>query len=197
MTAPLRDAQRGALLEALGQVGPSAPTLCAGWDAHDLAIHIWQLQHDPRGWLLTLPMFAARARARMDGLKQQWRYADLLTRMRADPGSLACMPLDRLGDHRHALGEYFVHTADVTRANGLPEPLVSPDMADALWLRACRAAQILRRSEGLLLVRPDGLNRQIGRGPVRCMVSGEPGELILWVYGRGPAQVVIGDPPRQ
>ena len=41
--------ERAALCDLLDEVGPHAPTLCEGWDTHDLAAHVWVRETDPIG----------------------------------------------------------------------------------------------------------------------------------------------------
>ena len=50
MSRELRDACKESLCQALAMVPAQAPTLCEGWSAHDLAVHLWILKHDPLGW---------------------------------------------------------------------------------------------------------------------------------------------------
>jgi hypothetical protein len=67
VTAYLRDRQLRRCCDALNQVSADAPTLCAGWSAHDLAIHLWTLKHDPLGWPgIAFPVLAATATRRAD-----------------------------------------------------------------------------------------------------------------------------------
>lgn len=49
MTAALRDEQLSRCCDALAAVERDAPTLCEGWSAHDLALHLWVLKH-PLAW---------------------------------------------------------------------------------------------------------------------------------------------------
>ncbi|MEP7331544.1 MAG: hypothetical protein ABI692_05590, partial [Terracoccus sp.] len=96
------------------------------------------------------------------------------------------MPFDRFGGHRHALGEYFVHTQDVVRANGLRQEGPGDELEDALWLRVQAAARELHRrgSPGLVLKSKDGRSALVARRPPMTVVTGLPSELMCWVYGR-------------
>ena len=195
MTAYLRDRQLRRCCDAFDQVSADAPTLCAGWSAHDLAIHLWTLKHDPLGWPgIAIPALAATATRRADRIRRRWSYAELVARLRADPGPIACMPLDRFEGHRHALGEYFVHTQDVVRANGVDQEKPGSSLEDALWLRVQVAARQLyrRRTPGLVLESTDGRSAHVTGGATKTVVSGAPSELMCWVYGRqGVAAVTI------
>lgn len=191
MTEALRDRQKDRFCDALDAVDPGAPTLCAEWDAHDLAVHLWVLKHEPTVWpgeFTPIPRLKAYSRERTRRIREQWSYSELVERLRADKGSIACMPGDSLEGHRHALGEYFVHTIDITRANGLPEAPPDTEFEDALWRRVKVAAPALHliATPSLILRRPDGDQARVslplpGR---RTVVTGKPSELMCWVYGR-------------
>lgn len=185
--AARRDRQRDELCDALAAVPPDAPTSCGGWDAHDLAVHVWILGHDPWSWPgMARDRWASQAAARMRRIKADRAYRRLIDDLRRGSGALACMPLDFVGCHRHALGEYFVHTRDVTRPNQLVESEPTLELETALWLRLRRAAPLLHRRQtpGLVLEWPGVGSRRVRREPPRLVVRGRPSELILWTYGR-------------
>lgn len=196
MSARLRDDQRAALCDALDAVEATAPTLCEGWDAHDLAVHMWVLKHDPLSWPgVAVPALAG---GRSDRVKRRWPYRSLVDRMRRGTGSLPCLPLDRWSGHRHALGEYFIHTEDVRRANGLPRRAQPADVEDALWIRGQRAASQLhaaqrlqgRRPETVRLSAPGQTPYTVGPATPTTFVHGLPSEVLLWIYGRRGVAVV-------
>ncbi|MEO6606040.1 MAG: maleylpyruvate isomerase family mycothiol-dependent enzyme [Aeromicrobium sp.] len=195
MTAALRDRQLQRCCDALDQVSGGAPTLCEGWLAHDLAIHLWTLKHDPLGWPgIAVPSLAATVTWRADRIRRRWSYAELVARLRVGLGGIACMPFDRFEGHRHALGEYFVHTQDVVRANGLDQEKPGTDLEDALWLRVQVAARQLHRrhTPGLVLETTDGRSAQVTGGAPTTFITGCPSELMCWAYGReGIADVTI------
>jgi uncharacterized protein (TIGR03085 family) len=173
-TADIRDRQLQRCCDALDAVDPGAATLCAGWSAHDLALHLWSIKREPLAWAgMLLPVLAPLTRQRAE-------------RLRSESGAIACMPLDRWEDDRHALGEYYVHTQDVARPNGVLQPALDDELQEALWLRTLTAARILRRRlpAGLVLEHPDGRRAASSRGRPEVVVSGAPSELICWVYGR-------------
>lgn len=193
MTAELRDRQAQRCCDALAAVGPDAPTACEGWTAWDLALHLWALKHDPPSWPgIAIPALARVTARRAERVKARWPYAHLVERLRYDPGRIAVMPLDALQGHRHALGEYYIHTQDVVRVNGLEVDRPDDALEEALWRRAQEAAPVLhrRRTPGLVLVRPDGVFAQVTSGDPRTTVHGLPSEILCWLYGR-PARVDV------
>ena len=192
-TADIRDRQLQRCCDALAAVDPGAATLCAGWSAHDLALHLWSIKREPLAWAgMVLPVLARLTRQRAELIRSRWSYEDLIVQLRSESGAIACMPLDRWEDHRHALGEYYVHTQDVARPHGVLQPAPDDDLQEALWLRTRTAARILRRRlpAGLVLEHPDGRRAAAGRGRPEVVVSGAPSELICWVSGRKSVAVV-------
>ncbi len=183
MTAALRDRQLQRFCDVLSSANADAPTLCEGWTAHDLAIHVWILKRDPWGWPGVVAGSLGGRRA--EKVRRRWTYAALVTRLRQEPGAIACMPFDRWEGHRHALGEYWMHTQDVARPQEVTQPTPDEALQDALWLRVQKVARHLHRgTSGLVLARPDGRRAAVTSGPVRLLVTGEPTELMCWAHGR-------------
>ena len=192
-TADIRDRQLRRCCDALDAVDPGAATLCAGWSAHDLALHLWSIKREPLAWAgMVLPVLAPLTKQRAELIRRRWPYEDLIDQLLSESGAIACMPLDRWEDHRHALGEYYVHTQDVARPHGVLQQAPDDELQEALWLRTRTAARILRRRlpAGLVLEHPDGRRAASGRGRPVVVVSGAPSELICWVYGRQPVAAV-------
>lgn len=197
MTTHLRDLHCAQLCIALAAVPPTAPTLCEGWDAHDLAVHIWVIKHDPLSWPgIVLPAFEGATSRRAESFRQRWTYEGLVEKLRRESGAIAPMPLDRFEGHRHALGEYYIHTQDVRRANGLPHLTPTRETENALWLRARTAGRQTwgRDREATQFMSPHHGAFTVGRGVPTTHVSGLPSEVILWIYGREDvADVVVTD----
>jgi hypothetical protein len=135
---------------------------------------------------VAVPRFAGLTARRADALRNRWPYLDLAARLRRDGGRIASMPFDALEGHRHALGEYYVHTQDVARPAGLGQPEPDPALEETLWLRTCAVSRALRRrlGPGLELVHLDGRRHAVSRGPTSLIVRGRPSELLCCVYGR-------------
>jgi uncharacterized protein (TIGR03085 family) len=53
--------ERDELCELFLELGPTAPTLCEGWDTLDLAAHLWIREHQPTAAAgILVPRFAER-----------------------------------------------------------------------------------------------------------------------------------------
>src|SRR5438105_2327642 len=198
------DAQeRRTLCDVFDELGPSVATLLEGWTAHDLAAHIVLRERDlVAGPCILLPgpfqHFAERRRVRL-AERRDFRW--LVARIRSGPPP----GFFRIGWVRSFpnLNEFFVHHEDVRRANGMdPRPL-TPELDDALWRNVRRGSRHLaRRLRGAgLEVEWAGTGRQlrVRAGEPTARLSGPPGELLLFLFGReraaqvdvtGPAEAV-------
>jgi uncharacterized protein (TIGR03085 family) len=192
--------ERLELCDLFEEVGPSVPTLLEGWTAHDLAAHLVLREHDlVAGPCLVLPgpfeRFAERRRAR---LAQSKDFGWLVARIRSGPpvGFFRIAWVRSLAN----LNEFFVHHEDVRRANGLGPRGLTPAMDAALWRNVRRGGRYLsRRLRGCgLEVEWAGTDERVTvrTGSATARLSGAPGELLLYVFGRqAAAQVEVGGPP--
>lgn len=197
---PIDARERAALCDLFLELGPDKPTLCEGWDTLDLAAHLHIREND----LLRTPAivfggerFAPMAARVTDAAKARG-LDTLVAELRAGPPRIPW----QLPGLRPVLnlGEWFIHHEDVRRANGgAPRP-ADAERDDALWTQLRRAARPLlllkARGQNVELVAP-GFGAIPGRGDNRSVrVTGTPGELMLYVYGRKDAAEVdlAGDP---
>jgi uncharacterized protein (TIGR03085 family) len=192
--------ERLELCDLLDELGPSAPTLLEGWTAHDLAAHLVLREHDPiAGPCLVLPgrfqRFAERRRAE---LAQREDFARLVERIRSGPP----IGFFRIGWVRALanLNEFFVHHEDVRRANSGAPRRLTPPMDAALWRNVRRGSRYLcRRLDtcGLAIDWAEANEQVTVRpGEPTARLSGMPGELLLYVFGRqAAAEVEVTGPP--
>jgi uncharacterized protein (TIGR03085 family) len=194
------DAQERLELCALfGELGASAPTLLEGWNAHDLAAHIVLRERDLiAAPCLVLPgpfqRFAEQRRVR---LANRHDFAWLVARIRSGPPP----GFFRIAWVRSfpSLNEFFVHHEDVRRANRLDPRTLTDDLDAALWRNACRAGRYLSRrmSEAGLEIEwaATGERYTVRRGQPTARLSGPPGELLLYAFGRqAAARVEVSGP---
>ena len=198
---PALDTQeRLELCDLFDELGPGTPTLLAGWTAHDLAAHLVLRERDlVAGPCIVLPgpfqRFAERRRATLARRKD---FPWLVARIRSGPP----IGFFRLGWVRALanLNEFFVHHEDVRRANGRGPRVLPPDMDAALWRNVRRGGRYLsRRLHGYgLEIEWDGTNERVTvqPGSPTARLSGLPGELLLYLFGRqAAAQVEVSGPP--
>ncbi|TVL90858.1 TIGR03085 family metal-binding protein [Streptomyces sp. SAJ15] len=187
--------ERLLLADLLESVGPEAQTLCEGWTARDLAAHV--VVRERRADATPGMLFKA-LKARTEQVREEFAekpYEELLQLIRTGPSRLSPFALKPVDEAANTI-EFYVHGEDVRRAQAGWEPRpIDPVFADALWARVERIARLFgRRSPvGLVLRRPDGRTVVAHRGLPVVTVSGEPGELALFLYGRQNAARVEVD----
>ena len=188
---PLDTQERLELCDLFDELGPSVPTLLDGWTAHDLAAHLVLREHDlVAGPCLVLPgPFQRFAEQRRVSLAKRQDFTSLVARIRSGPPA----GFFRIGWVRDManLNEFFVHHEDVRRANGREPRSLTPEMDAALWRNVCRGSRYLsRRLQGCgLEVEWAGTGkRAMGRsGEPTARLTGSPGELLLYIFGRQAA----------
>jgi len=197
---PLDAQERVELCDLFGELGPSVPTLLDGWTAHDLAAHLVLREHDlVAGPCLVLPgPFQRFAEQRRAALAKRHDFTWLVARIRSGPPA----GFFRIGWVRAManLNEFFVHHEDVRRANGREPRSLTPEMNSALWRNVCRGSRYLsRRLHGCgLEVEWAGTNKPVmaRAGEPTARLSGPPGELLLYIFGRqAAARVEVSGPP--
>lgn len=192
MTFRMARWERHALAELLHAVGPDAPTLCEGWDTHDLAVHLRIRESEP---LAAAGMFvkplAGYLATRSRRLRAEVDFDDLVNLIDEGVHLPNPLALPRIDERFNAV-EYFVHHEDVRRAADEWTPRVLPGAVDdTLWAAACSMARmrLARARVGVLFQRVvDGLVTDervvVATGPRPATITASGAELVLWLYGR-------------
>ncbi len=138
--------------------------------------------------------FAERRRARF---ARRSDFAALVAQIRSGPP----VGFFRIGWVRDManLNECFVHHEDLRRANGLGVRSLTPAMDAGLWRNVRRGGRFLsRRLRGCgLEVSWAGTSERVlvRPGSPTALVSGPPGELLLYLFGRqAAAKVEVSGP---
>ncbi|MFG2296787.1 TIGR03085 family metal-binding protein [Streptomyces sp. NPDC048603] len=181
--------ERLLLADLLEAAGPEAPTLCEGWACRDLAAHVVVRERRPDaagGLVLGL------LKERLERVMAEYTakpYEELIQLIRTGPPKMSPYALKQIDEAANAV-EFYVHAEDVRRAQPDWSPrALDPVFSDALWNRLERMARLTgRRSPvGLVLRRPDGRTAVARKGTPVVTVTGEPGELTLFCFGRQDA----------
>ncbi|MGK5530365.1 TIGR03085 family metal-binding protein [Streptomyces sp. URMC 129] len=186
--------ERLLLADELEAAGPDAPTLCEGWAARDLAAHLVTRERnlEPLTSAVVRPLAARAERVRAETAARP--FDELVQLIRTGPPRRSPFALKQVDEAANTV-EFFVHTEDVRRARPDWEPRTpDPVFDEALWRRLETAARLMgRRSPvGLVLRRPNGQTVVARKGVPVVTVTGEPGELLLFAYGRqGAARVEL------
>ncbi|MFD5626347.1 TIGR03085 family metal-binding protein [Streptomyces sp. NPDC127072] len=181
--------ERLLLADLLEAEGPDAPTLCEGWNTRDLAAHVVvrERRADAAGgtWIKQL---APRLERVMSEFAEK-PYEELIQLIRTGPPRFSPFNLKQIDEAANTV-EFYVHTEDVRRARpGWTPRVLDPVFQDALWSRLERTARLSGRSAptGLVLRRPDGQTAVAHKGAPVVTVTGEPSELLMFVFGRQDA----------
>lgn len=185
--------ERSRLADTLLRVGPNAPTLCQGWETRDLAEHLYVRENNQ------LALMPGVGKVFADKISNR-DYADLVKDWAAGP-PLLLKPVDSMMN----TAEHFVHHEDVLRGDGVARPReFSKAVNKELALLAGRFGKLLLRSAPVPVVLSPttlppmtvGDRRGVAeQGDAVVRVVGEPGELLLWVFGRDVVEVTVsGDP---
>ncbi len=183
--------ERRALCDLFDEVGPDASTLCEGWATRDLAAHLVVRERRPDAVAgILIRALAARTQRVQDSFAAK-PWAELVELVRTGPPVWSPFGIPGLADLVNG-AEYFIHHEDVRRGGADWAPRPSDATRDAaLWRAAGMSGRMaFRRSPvGVTLRRPDGTTALVHRGPSTVVISGEPGELLLTVFGRDAARV--------
>lgn len=198
--------ERTALVETLDEAGPDAPTLCEGWQTRHLLAHLILRE--------TQPLVAAGVMGGPLGERTE-RLTDEYAQQLADPASYRAA-VQRFADLPGYGGmrkrwpaadaamnviEYLVHTEDVRRAAGDLSPREIPaETQQKIWddLRSRRRLMAGKNYPGGLVLEAPGYSPATATvqapkpGKVATVLSGEPAELVLYLFGRqGVAKVNV------
>jgi uncharacterized protein (TIGR03085 family) len=187
--------ERNALCDTFEEVGPVAPTLCEGWDASDLAAHLVVRETRPdAGVGIVLPgPFARHTENVMEHVKRRG-YGAMVDALRSGPpwwfrnGPMAAPNVV----------ENWIHHEDLRRARGDGPRKSEPELDASLWRSLGFSGRMAVRrvhGAGLELRTPDGRSRVLSTREPKVVLTGEPGELVLYLSGRKEAAVVDLDGP--
>lgn len=181
--------ERLELCTAFREVGPDAPTMCEGWDARDLAIHL-VIRDGKRPAALVgqaIPFLrnryidAARELSAMDFDA----LVDIVADGPAKFSPAALPPVDSLMN----TVEFYVHHEDVLRAQQEWEPRqLDMSLNKTLWNAGRLALFQAAAAKQKLCITFDspefGMCRAGSRSAPALTVHGPAQELVLWAFGR-------------
>ncbi|MBD2762860.1 TIGR03085 family protein [Kocuria sp. cx-455] len=182
--------ERRHLAALLRRVGPDAPTLCEGWKARDLAVHlvIRDGRPDAAVGILApkLPVLGSHFKSVANKYNDMpWEeLVDLVERPPLySPGRWS--PVDK----RMNTSEFFVHHEDVRRAQPQwhARQLLHDEQKDLWNTLKLMGSALLRKESNSVVLLANGFGAV--RGGKRSarhvdLVRGEPSELLLWAFGR-------------
>ena len=190
-------AERQELCDLFLEVGPDAPTLCAGWTTRDLAAHlvVRESRPDAAVGILVKPLAGYADSVQAKVAMRAW--PELVRDVRTGPPLLSPFRLPGAQGLADPF-EFAIHHEDVRRArpDWAPRDLPAGEQ-ELLWQRLARAARLLARTSptGVALRRSDTGELIIAKGGTPAVtLIGEPLELLLRLYGRRECVVDVEGP---
>lgn len=182
--------ERRHLAALMRRVGPDAPTLCEGWNARDLAVHLVIRDGRPDAavgiFAPKLPFLGSHYKSvESKYMDMPWEeLVDLVERPPLhSPGRWS--PVDK----RMNTGEFFIHHEDVRRAQPQwhARQLLHDEQKDLWNILKLMGPALLRKESSSVVLLANGFGAVRGgkRSARRVdLVRGEPSELLLWAFGR-------------
>lgn len=196
MTDSLARRERADLCDLALVLGPDAPTLCDGWDATDLVTHLLVRERRPLAAAgIVLSPLAGLTQRSMDRMRRQ-DFGVLVERLRTPGLSPYAVPaIDKAANTL----EYVVHHEDLRRGqpDWQPRDLAEAD-ADEVWRMVRGGAFFLgRRLPAPVVLRRAGTDRTatLRKGEDPVTITGEPVELLLFLFGRRHTRDLAFDGP--
>jgi len=192
MTAARRE--RAALVQTMRATGPDAPTLCEGWTTRDLAAHLVVRERRPDAAPgIMIPQLAGYTDRVQRAAAESTEWDVLLDQIAAGPPVWSPF---RLVDPIANMDEMFIHHEDVRRAQSGWQPReLDKQTQDGLRRALSLMARLTlgKAPARIRLVTPDGTEvAAFGKGP-ELVVTGDVGELTMFVAGREQARLTFSD----
>lgn len=184
--------ERAALVTTMRGVGPEQPTLCGDWTTRDLAAHLVirerRLDAAPG---IVVPKFAAYTERVQNQVAAENDWNVLLDQIASGPPLLSPF---KLLDPFVNVAEMFIHHEDVRRAASGWEPReldAGTTSALARQVSLMSRMTMSKTPARVTLKTPDGSTLStVGKGPA-VTVTGEPGELLMFISGRDQAKLTF------
>jgi uncharacterized protein (TIGR03085 family) len=194
VTSPAR-LEREQLCDLALEVGPDAPTLSGDWDVRHLMAHLLVRDRQPHNGIgIVVSRLAARHDRAVERAAAR-EFQSVVGTVRDGWSPLTLPGIDTLAN----TVEYFVHHEDVRRARPGWRPRDhSRGLRDALWrvLPVLGRTLVLTAGVPVRLRRADnGDTMTLRRGENPVVLTGDVGELVLFLYGRKQTRGLIFEGP--
>jgi uncharacterized protein (TIGR03085 family) len=180
--------ERASLCATLEAGGPEAPTLCAGWNARQLAAHLVLREGHPAATGMVLRPLSGWTKHTQNSLAAT-DFSRLVHRVATGPPRWSPLRLPGVEPAVNTV-EFFVHHEDLRRASPswTPRVLAEPDEQELWRLLQRRARLLLRHSPvgvELATTAPPRANQFVAhQGGSPVTLAGLPSELALYLHGR-------------
>ncbi len=190
----LARSERAALADLFDELGPDQPTLCEGWDTQDLLIHLLIRERRPGAYAGTFVKPLKGWTDKVAGGYAQRPWSEVVQEYRSGPPVWNPAGWGKLDELTNG-GEMFIHHEDARRGQPGWEPRkLDPESVAELekMLGSGMSKLALRKFPiGVVAELPDSRRIPLKPGEPAAIVSGEPGEIIIWMSGRDEARVTF------
>lgn len=171
---------RQSICDVFDRVGALAPTNCEGWEAQDLAAHLWVRERRPDTMPgIALKSFAGHTQRVQSEKLHSLGFEKLVADLRNPP-----LPVRVLGAPANT-AEYLIHVIDVARPNGIEVPLSESEEKKLLPVAKMFARKAAMSFGGRLVVTPTpGESFSHGSGSRPVHLAGAPSEIAYFCSGR-------------
>ncbi len=190
----LAKTERSALADLFVTLGPDQPTLCEGWDTQDLLIHLLVRENNPAGAVgqRVHLLHGAAEKAEADYAKRPW--SELIEKYRSGPPGWNPTSWGKLDDLANG-GEMFIHHEDARRGQPGWQPREFNAATTAVLTKMVESTVVrmsLRKTGvGIIAALPGGRQIRLRDGEPHVLVSGAPGEIVLWSSGRSAVRLEL------
>ena len=177
--------ERHAICHTLRKVGPSAPTLCQGWNSKDLLIHLIIRENRPDASVgIFLPIFNSYTKSVSEKYEQK-SFDELISIFENGPKIPSPFAIPGVDDLVNSF-EYLVHHEDLLRAQSDFQPRIfSDEDKNVLWQRFTKGAIFfMRKAKVGVVAKSDQGVHTIKTGKNVVTISGDVIDLILFAFGR-------------
>ena len=184
--------ERAALVATMREAGPEQSTLCGDWTTRDLAAHlvIRERRLDAAPGIL-IPKFADYTERVQNQVAAEQDWNALLDQIASGPPLLSPF---KLLDPFVNVAEMFIHHEDVRRAvSGWELRQLDDDTTSAVARQVGLMSRLtMSKTKAHVSLRtPDGKTlASVGKGAT-VVLTGEPGELLMFISGRDEAKVAF------
>ena len=191
----LAESERAALADLFVALGPEEPTLCEGWNTRDLLIHLLVRENNPAGAIgERVPLLhGATEKAQADYAQRPW--SELIEKYRSGPPSWNPTGWGKIDELANS-GEMFIHHEDARRGQVGWEPRQFDAETTAALKKLVVSSMsklALRKSPvGVVAVLPGPEPVNLKSGEPTVTITGEPGEMLMWLAGRDACRVDFG-----
>jgi uncharacterized protein (TIGR03085 family) len=184
--------ERAALVTTMRGVGPEQATLCGDWTTRDLAAHliVRERRLDAAPGIL-IPKFADYTERVQNQVAAENDWNVLLDQIASGPPLFSPF---KLLDPFVNVAEMYIHHEDVRRAVSGWEPRELDDDTTSALARqvGLMARMTMSKTPARVSLRtPDGTTlATLGKG-ANVVVTGDPGELLMFISGRDEAKLTF------